>query len=307
MRMTRLSLRRRIFRRPITLRSHLTVLVLVTMIPLLIFSGLMIYILATQERDTFQKGATERTRALVTAVDTELRRSITTLEALAALRFFDHDDLRSFREEAARVLKSQPDWFTINLALPSGQQIVNLLWPADAALPMTRERQSFDQVLRTEKAAVGHVVQGPVTRHPEFSVRVPVVRNRVIKYVLSAVVKPETIDRLILPQKLPNDWVGVVLDANNRFVTRNIGGEGVVGQLASESLRAALARSPDGWFRGTTVEGWMVYTPYNRSPFSGWTVTMGIPASVVDAPLRGPVLYMTFLGAALLLLGIALA
>ncbi len=98
-------LRRVIFRDPITLRSHLTVLVLVTIIPLIIFSGLMIYLLGSRERDTFERGATERTLAVLTAVDTELKSSITTLEALAALRHFDKNDIQSFREDAARVLK----------------------------------------------------------------------------------------------------------------------------------------------------------------------------------------------------------
>jgi len=302
-----MGLRRLIFHRPISLRTQLTALVLATTVPLLIFAGLMISILAKQESDTFQKGATERTRALLTAVDTALRSSITALEALAVLRSFDNDDLQSFREEAERVLVSQPDWFTINLTLPSGQQIMNLLRAPDAPLPMTRERNSLEKVLRTGKPAVGDIIQGPVTQRPEFSVRVPVVRNGTTKYVLSAVVKPETIGRLISPQKLPADWISVVLDGNNRFVTRSIGGDKVVGQLASESLRAALARSSDGWFRGATVEGWPVYTPYNRSSFSGWTVAMGIPATVVDAPLRGSVLYLTFLGAGLLMIGVALA
>jgi signal transduction histidine kinase len=59
-----------------------------------------------------------------------------------------------------------------------------------------------------------------------------------------------------------------------------------VGQLASESLRAALARAPEGWFHGSTIEGAEVYTPYNRSSFSGWTVAMGIPAGVVQAGRR---------------------
>src|SRR5690349_13710944 len=163
-----MGLRRLIFHRPISLRTQLTALVLATTVPLLIFAGLMISILAKQESDTFQKGATERTRALLTAVDTALRSSITALEALAVLRSFDNDDLQSFREEAERVLVSQPDWFTINLTLPSGQQIMNLLRAPDAPLPMTRERNSLEKVLRTGKPAVGDIIQGPVTQRPEF-------------------------------------------------------------------------------------------------------------------------------------------
>jgi len=303
----KLGLRRSNLHRQFPLRSHLTVLILATMIPLLIFSGLMIYILTESERATFRRGATERTLALLTAVDAELKSSITALEALAALRVFDRDNLQDLRAEAERVLNTQPDWFTIDLAAPSGQQIVNLLRPPDAELPITPERESFEQVLRTGKPAVGRLVQDPVTQRPEFSVRVPVVRDGVTRYVLSAVVKPETIGRLILAQGLPSDWVGVVLDGNQRIVARTVAPGRAVGQLASESLRSALSRSSEGWFRGSTIEGWPVYTPYNRSPFSGWSVAMGIPATVVDAPLRGPILYVVIFGAVLMGTGFALA
>src|SRR5262245_6353505 len=233
----KLGVRRFNHRRPITLRSHLTAFVLATMLPLLIFAGLMIYLLAERERATFQRGATERTRAVVTAVDTELKNSITTLEALAALSHFDKDDLQSFRAEAARVLKSQSNWFTIDLAVPSGQQVMNLLRSSDAALPVTHERASFDEVLRTGKPAVGNIDQDPLTQRQEFSVRVPVVRNDVTKYVLSANVKPETIAWLIVAQGLPSDWVGGVIDGNQRIVARTVAPESAVGQVASKSLR----------------------------------------------------------------------
>jgi hypothetical protein len=52
--MVALKLRDVIFRRPITLRSHLILLVVVTIVPLLILSGFTIYLLAERERDTFK-------------------------------------------------------------------------------------------------------------------------------------------------------------------------------------------------------------------------------------------------------------
>lgn len=294
-------------RRSIPLRSYLTVLSLVTIIPLLVFSGLMIYLLAQRERETFERGARDRMAAVLTAVDTQLKSSIATLEALASLRHFDRDDLQSFREQAARVLRSQPDWFTITLAAPSGQQIVNLLQPADAALPLTHERKSFDRVLRAAKPVVGNMVLGGVAEQPEFRVRVPVVRNGVTTYVLSAVVRPESIYQLLLAQKLPSEWIGAVLDANRHFVARTVSPKEHVGHLTSGSLQAALDRASEGWFQGKTVEGWDVFTAYNRSTFSDWTVALSIPADIVRAPFHGPILYLIISGIILLGTGTFLA
>ena len=241
---------------------------------------------ARRERETFRRGATERTLALLTAVDAELSSSIATLEALAASHDLDRNGLRAFHDEAARALRSQPDWLTINLAPPSGAQVVNVLRPFGTELPMTAERPSFDRVLQSRQPAVGNLVSRPFTKEHGFAVRVPVLRDGVVTYVLSAVVTPAAMSRLLAAQRLPPDWIGVVLDGNARFVARTVDTERAIGELASDSLRTALGHSPEGWFRGSTIEGWTVYTPYNRSAFSGWAVAMGIPATVVEAAGR---------------------
>jgi two-component system, cell cycle sensor histidine kinase and response regulator CckA len=295
------------FSRPLKLRTHLVLLTTATLLPTIIFTAVIALFLARREQDTFKRGAIERMLALLTAIDTELKSSISTLEALGTSSLLDTGDLRAFRDRAERVLKSQPDWFDINLARPSGQQILNLLRPFGAELPMVHERSSFEQVLQTGKAAVGGVALDEGTQQHVFMVRVPVLRGGVIKYVLSAVVKPETFSALLAQQRLPPDWIGVVLDGNKRFVTRTMNLERSLGKPAPESLQAAIARAPEGWFRGTTIEGSDVYTAYNRSSFSDWTVVMSIPAAAVEASLRSSLLYVASLGSIFLALGIGLA
>ena len=295
------------FSRPLTLRSHLILLTAGTLVPIIIFTVVIAVFLARREQETFQRGATERTLALLTAVDEQLQGSIATLTALATSRRLDTDDMNSFYKEATRVLESTPDWFSINLALPSGQHVWNVLHPLDLPLPVIRERQSFEQVLQSKKPAVGYVIQDPATNEYEFSVRVPVIRNDVVKYVLSAVVKPATISNLLLAQRLPADWFGVVLDGNKRIVARTVNSQRTLGEPASQSLQAALSRASEGWFQGSTIEGTEVYTPYNRSASSGWTVAMGIPAAAVEASLRHSLFSVVPLGLIFLVSGIGLA
>jgi signal transduction histidine kinase len=293
--------------RPWSLRSILILLVGTAFVPLLVFAIAMVFLSARSEREVFERGATERTRALVTAIDAELKSSITTLEALATSDQLDRVDLRGFYDEAARVLKSQPGWRNVIVSLPSGESLLNLLRPLDSKLEPVVEQRSFSQVLKTLKPAVGDVLLGPLIGEYGFIIRAPVMRDGGMKYVLSAVISARSIDALISPQRLPENWIGVVLDFNKRFVTRTIEPERNIGQLASESLRAAVDRSSEGWFRGTTVEGWDVYTPYSRSSFSGWSVALGIPADFVDATLRRSLLYLVFFGIGLLALSLLIA
>jgi PAS domain S-box-containing protein len=294
-------------RHPASLRTRLILLVLATTAPLLIFALIMVLRLSREERATFERGATERTRALLTAVDAELGSSITALEALATWYHLDSNDLWSFHEDATRVLRSQPSWITITLADPSGRQLVNLNRPYGTPLPPVVESESFERVLETARPAVGQLTWGPIVNEQAFTVRVPVIRKDVVKYVLTAIVKPKSINALLTAQRLPETWIGVVLDRNRRFIARTLDSERSLGRLASESLRVALDRAPEGWFQGNTIEGLAVYTPYSRSAVSGWTVAIGIPAAAVEANLRRSLFYVGSFGFALVALGIAIA
>jgi PAS domain S-box-containing protein len=295
------------FDRPLKLRSHLLFLTAGTVLPIIGFTVVVAVFLARREQATFERGATERTLALLAAVDTELKSSITALQALATSRHLDSDDLRTFHDQATRVLKSQPDWLTITLASPSAQQVVNVLRPFGAELPIVTGRQSFARVLQMGKPVVGSLALDELTQQYVFRVRVPVLRNGVIKYVLSAVVKPEAIGTLLASQRFPPDWIGVVLDGNKRFVTRTLDPERSLGQPASKSLQEAISSTPEGWFRGNTIEGIDVYTPYSHSSFSGWTVAIGVPAAVVEASLRRSLLSVASFGVLFLVSGIGLA
>ncbi len=301
---------RLLIQKPVSLRRRLIVLVVATLAPLVIFAVSMIVRASDQERRTFERGAIDLARALTTAIESKLRSPITTLEALATSPSLTDDELAVFRERSGRVLKSQREWATITLALPSGKRVMDARYgyPLGAETGATpHERWSFEEVLRTNRPVIGHLIQEPSSMQYQFPVRVPVVRDGAVKYVLTAVLLPSFLKDVLDDQRLPPDWVGVLLDGNRRFVARTVEPERNLGQLASESLRAALDRSSEGWFRGTTLEGRDVYTPFNRSSFSGWTVALGIPAGFVDATFRRSLIYVVLFAGGLLALGLLLA
>jgi signal transduction histidine kinase len=267
----------------VKLRSHVQLLVIGTLLPMIVFAIYGAFLLTQRERDTFERGATERVRAVLTAVDLELKGSITSLLAIASRGAIAQDDLRGIHAELVGALRTQPDWIGLSLADTSGQQLVNASYPYGEPLPATREWASLQRVLITGEPAIGDLLPGAPPHGQQFSVRVPVRADGAVKYVLSAAVKPEAINALLMAQRLPPEWVGVVLDGTNRFVARTKDPDRNVGQLASESLRAELTARDEGWFRGATIEGRGVYTPFSRSRTTGWSVALGIPSEVVDA------------------------
>ena len=192
---------RRIFL-PNSLRAHLLALVIAALTPPLIFAAAMVFLSARKEQEVFERGAIERTRALITAVDAEIQSSISTLEALATSNWLDHEDMKEFYEEAARVLRSQPSWRTIIVSYPSGESIMNLRQPFGAKLNDIVERRSFDDAVKKMKPAIGNVLLAPNLKEYGFAARVPVIRDANVRYVLSAGIDLKTIDNLLRDRDL---------------------------------------------------------------------------------------------------------
>jgi signal transduction histidine kinase len=270
-----------------SLRGYLLALIAAAVLPVALFGTIVGVLLVEEQHDTFRRGAQERALAMLTAVDATLRESLTAAQALAAAPTLEEPDFARFRTLAERILKTQRYWTNVNVALPSGQQVLNLRLPPGAPLPhIGRLDSGFARALQTREPAIGDLILGPVTQEWDLAVRVPVLLAGEVAYVVSAVVDPDAIGDILQAQRFPPGWVGVVLDRKDRIVARTIEPAKTRGQLASESLRVALTREPSGWFRGSTIEGAEVYTPYHRSPDTGFAFAMGIPAAAVDATAR---------------------
>jgi signal transduction histidine kinase len=266
----------------VRLRSSLVSLVIATVVPLVLFAVLVTVFLVRYERDNFIQAMKDRNRAFLSAVDAELKGQITSLSALSAARSLEGDDLRRFHDDAVAVLKTQPDWLNVILTTPEGRQRMNAAAPPGVELiPKPQQPDTLETVLRTRAPVIGNVVAegGRFIRRPGIPVRVPIVRDGRLVYVLSALVTPEAFQRLIEHQHLPAGWVSGLVDGAGKFVARVP--PQPVGNPATRQYLEHLRAEREGWYRGTTVEGIDTFTAYADSDFSGWSVGLAIPAPAV--------------------------
>jgi len=264
------------------IRRRLLLLGLCVLVPVLAFAVLASVMLVRDEEKSFQQAAIGRARAMMSAVDAKLHGSITTLLAVAVSPALDAGDLAAFHEGAVRILQSQPDWSDITLALPSGERVLDGREPFGQPLPPVTDAASLQRVIQIAGPAVGDVVaRADGSPKSGVPIRVPVLRHGEIVYVLTANVRYESFAALIGQQQLPADWVSGIVDSHGNFVARAPAMP--VGSPASPAFRAAAAGAKEGWYRGRTVEGRDAYTAYEHSEFAGWTIGLGIPATLVLA------------------------
>ena len=159
------------------LRRRLFLLAAAGIVPLAAAAGVALLALAAEQKAQAERAGIEVTRALATAVDAELYRSVAALESLAQGPALDTGDLKRFHEVMRRLHAGRPDWVTVTLADPAGQQLANSNRPSGAALPTVVDPESLERVVLTRRPAIGGLTQGrtPVLAVP---VRVPVLRER---------------------------------------------------------------------------------------------------------------------------------
>jgi PAS domain S-box-containing protein len=265
--------------------------------PVVLFAVVSAALLVQHERRTIEREAIGRTRAAMSAIDAALLGHITTLKALVASKNLVTGNLEAFHEESQRILRTQPEWQNIGLATAAKKQLSDAILPYGKHAPFGGDEVAFDEAVRTRRPVIGDVTGDSAIRMETVRVRVPMVLGGEVRYVLSVPLKLESLAELLQAQKLPHDWVIGLADRKLEIIVRIP--SVAPGTPASESFRTAVAESPEGWFRGSTLEGKETYTPYVTSQLSGWVLGIAIPAATVN---RGA--WRTF---ALTATGVALA
>ncbi len=289
------------------LRSHLVLLVVAALVPLLIFAGVMIVLYDRQHRAAVESQTIDTTRALSLAVDREVTAWVSALEALGSSKHLDSGNLSAFREEAARVLKTRKDWDNTLLTDSKGYQLLNLRAPSGSPLPHVRDLEQFQQVVNTSRPVVSNLFLGRVSGKHVIGVAVPVVRDGKVKFVLASSTSPNSLLGILAQQDIPPGWLGTITDRKGFIIARTRDIEKSIGKPAMSLLGTPSGEVAEGLGRGTTDDGTEVQVAFHRSELTGWTVRLAIPVFALEAPLRRSLWIAVGGGLALLLAGIVMA
>jgi signal transduction histidine kinase/ActR/RegA family two-component response regulator len=289
-------------------RSHLVLLVLGAVLPVLAFSAVMGVVFWRQQRAAFEQRFLERVRAMAVALDRELEGHARALQVLARSPRLAAGDLRGFYEEASSVRAEQRLWATIILADPAGAQLINLRRPFGAPLPASSiEPAALASVATSGRTVVSALVKGAVTGGYTTAVMVPVRRGGTVPYVLLAAIDVPAWLQFLASYPVARDATMTLLDQNGLVIARTLNHERVVGQRPAPALYESSRRLPESAYRSLGLEGQWFYSAHSRSEFSGWTVATGVPVAGVERELRGSTVAIATGAAAMAALAIGLA
>lgn len=276
-------------------------------IPVLLLSGWVATLMAQQQRDLARSAAVASATRVAERVASDIAAQVAVLEAEAASATLDRPDLAAFYAEAERLRQAHPLWETVELAGSDGAQVVNLLRSLDAELGPTADRRSFDAVVRTKRPVIGGIgPAGPVSGKRLVALRVPVIRDGHLRYVLSVRLATNAVSSILRDAGAPEGWVGTIVDADGNTIARTRAEVEELGHPANAALQAAIRRAPQGFYTGPTLEGSNVEVVYRTlHDTGGWSVHFGMPIAALNAPVSRS--YAVLAGGSVLSVGLALA
>ena len=267
------------------LRSYLAILVLAGVVPLSILTLVVGITLVRQQRSTVDRGLSDTVQGLAALIENEVRTSIKSLETLATSQRLDKDDLSAFYEQARRV-RERHHWSTIGLLDTAGNHRLNLARPLGEPLPDLRDRDYFKQVVATGRPYVSDLLRGRATATTDIAVAVPVLREGRLKYVLFAGVDPARFPQMFQEQGLPKEAVAILVGRDGVLIARNPNHAGNVGQPLPAEYLTRIGQNTRGHFQRVSFENVTLESAYRRLPLTGWLVDVGMPADVLNSPVR---------------------
>jgi signal transduction histidine kinase len=268
--------------RTVPLRRRLFVLVAAAILPLAAMAVVAVLAVLEQQRNQAERAGLEITRALAIAIDGELQRSVAVLELLGNSPLIDAEDIRGFSALLGRAIGTRSSWAAAQLTRPDGRQVADTRVPPGAPLPGLADPESLRLAVERRAVAIGNLARSPQGQLL-FAVRVPVVRERSVRYVLTAIVRPDAILEVVQRQQVPEDWVVSVFDAKRQRVARSRQHQETLGTPPSPTLAELMdEHGAEGTGITLALEGNRIYTAFSRLPDSRWSVAIGIPANTVE-------------------------
>ena len=289
------------------LRWYLVVLVLITLAPLPIFFGFMVFQHGATYRSGMERELLRATRSVSAALDDYFDATIRSLQDLATSEHLDFGRLREFHAQAARMQGAHAEWIGISLFDPSGQRLLYTRELFGAILPPRPGAMAgrFVDLLESRQPGISDVFMLPARNRLGFSVGVPVVRGDQVRYVVSAGIDGAALTRVLTRQRIPEDWTLFLMDRQQAVAARSRASEHA-GEMVAASLASRARSDAEGVFREAGKDG-PAYVTFSRSPRFGWTTSLAASATAIDATATRPLWTVVAVGLGMVLVGALLA
>lgn len=291
-----------------SVRAYVIAAIAVVLVPILGAVGWLATWSADSERAQLERNAEYEARGITALLDHEILNTKGMLTALANSRDLRTENFEAFYHQAAAVSRTLGAPIVLS-DTSLGIQLVNTAIPWGAPLlgmvPAVLREAGLRSLAPGEIFVTGAFL-GPVIKQNVFAVGMSVARNGNNAFSLSVGVPTRRLAEILRNTQLPPQWVVTIVDRNNVIIARSEKHDEFSGlTIRNNFYRESLASS--GVNKGLNRDGIDHQWVWRRSEISSWVIAIGIPESVINAPLRRALIRFGSAGSLFFILAMALS
>lgn len=266
------------------MRTYLSLLVLIVLIPQIALGGLIAYKYAQDARKSVEESTVRIAATYSDALDRYLEGAAAAIQTLATSS--EINDLKALDARARQLVPFRGT--AVSMRDKTGQQLLNTIVPFGTELPRTASdvvREADARVYATGVPVFSDLYQGTVSSRWFFLVDVPVEQDGERRFALNIAISADDLKQAMF-KGLPTGWSAAILDGKQRVMARAAEHDRFVGRLATENLIRKLRANPTGSLESRTLDGSEVFTSYVTSSLSGYSVVISTPRSLLEKPIN---------------------
>ncbi len=282
--------------------AGLLAIVAAAVLPVVVAATVAINVLIDDQQRLIESDFRADAIAVLAAVDGELFNQLEMADSLDEFAEYDTRDFATLHARFLRWLDNHPGWAEILVVdATTMMQVVNTARPVGTPLAKVVEQESVREAMASGRPVIGPIAAGPGGRF-FVPLRVPVVRNGTVPYVVTVLLSPARVTAIVNRQGM-DGRITAVLDSRRTLVART-DGEQFVGQPGTVMPNRAYGRI----VKGPGQDGRDYARVVVRSEATGWSVGVGAPLDVLARPLNNRIMVIALFStvAALLSVGLAL-
>lgn len=254
-------------------------------VPIILLAGLWIWTMLSESRQEIENYMIVRAVQVTHQVDALMTEQISVLRAFSSLPSLRSDNLELFQRNITNMKGMMPQWKVISLFdAETGDLLIDTLGSEKQPSSPGMIRQ-INRAVESRDATVCtcYVNEDPDSPKHGIHIFIPIFRDDAVRYVLSATLRFDPLQRLVVAASSPYYVVGIV-DENDAIIARALGDEGFRGKLPTEDfqLRPKGADKMVGSFSGRAFAGTVNTSAFSRSALTGWGIITGAGTESVD-------------------------
>jgi signal transduction histidine kinase/AmiR/NasT family two-component response regulator len=191
--------------------------------------------------------------------------------------------------------------YQVTLGDTEGNQFLSTRLPFGTQPPRREAMDSVRKAVASGKPQVSDVFMGRMLGNYVVTMDAPIASPEGMRVITFSIDAKAIVD-MLFHTALPEGWLVALVDGRGTFIARSVDQDKWIGKPTRPELIDAIRKGGSGMIYNKSVEGFPILNVFHRVPDTDWTVLVGIPESVLYAPVAGPrmTLAALIIGAALL-------